>query len=154
MSDETKTEHRADLDLSFLTRQPARAGDIPNLVRDGNGNGRREAHDARDGDAKTLTVGRGIALKGDITTCETLVVEGTIEATLDGARHLEIAPSGSFTGTARVDEATISGRFDGDLTVEKSLRVTATGRVEGKIVYKQLEIENGGELHGSVSVHS
>lgn len=160
MTDDSKRDQRGDLDLSFLARQPARASEIPNLNRPGertsptgSDHGFQTAGGSG-GEANTLTVSRGIALKGDITTCERLVVEGSIEASLEGAKYLEIGSTGRFSGTARVQDAVIGGRFDGDLTVDKTLRITATGRIEGTVTYGQLEVENGGEVHGSVSVRS
>lgn len=157
MTDDSKREQRGDLDLSFLARQPARASEIPNLNRPGermSAGGEQGFQTAGGGEANTLTVSRGIALKGDITTCERLVVEGSIEASLEGAKYLEIGSSGRFSGTARVQDAVIGGRFEGDLSVEKTLRITSTGRIEGTVTYGQLEVENGGEVHGSVSVRS
>ncbi len=47
-----------------------------------------------------MTVGPGINLKGEISDCDTLVVEGTIDATLVG-EILEVSEGGSFTGTAK-----------------------------------------------------
>ncbi len=153
MSAETDdTGDRRDLDLSFLDRQPARATDIPNLSNPGERND--DGDTRRPQDSKTLTVGRDIALKGDIVGCESLVVEGQIDAKLESARALEVARGGRFMGTAKVDTAVISGRFDGELDVAKVLRITATGKVTGRVSYGRLEIETGGEVHGDVSVHS
>ena len=56
-----------------------------------------------------LTVGPDIKLKGaEITDCDTLVVEGRVEASMD-ARVIQISESGSFLGTVGVDVGTISG---------------------------------------------
>lgn len=145
------TDERPELDLSFLDRQPARATDIPNL---GERLERPEDNEPRRGsDNKTLTVGRDISLKGDITECDSLIVEGRIEAKLESARALEVARGGRFDGSARVETAIISGRFDGDLDVSRALRITASGKVTGKVSYGRLEIENGGEVDGDVSIH-
>ena len=143
---------RPELDLSFLDRQPTRATDIPNL---GDHRERNEEPEPRRGtDAKTLTVGRDISLKGDITECDSLIVEGRIEAKLESARVLEISRGGRFDGSAKVETATISGRFDGDLDVSRALRITASGKLTGRVTYGRLEIENGGEVHGDFSIHS
>ena len=143
---------RRELDLSFLDRQPARAIDIPNL---GDHRERNEDPEARRGtDAKTLTVGREISLNGDITECDSLIVEGRVEAKLESARVLEIKRGGRFDGSAWVETATISGRFDGELDVARDLQITASGKVTGKVTYGRLEIENGGEIHGDVSIHT
>ena len=103
-------------------------------------------------DIKKLIVGRDISLNGEIRTCDTLVVEGRVEAVLQDCKNIEILGPGEFKGAAEVDVADISGRFDGDLTARQRLIVRAGGKVLGKIRYGQLEIERGGVLSGEVEV--
>ncbi len=108
---------------------------------------------ARGSDAKgsKLIVGPDIKLKGvEITDCDTLVVEGRVEAAMD-SRVIQIAEQGVFCGTAGIDVAEIRGRFEGELTARKQLVVHASGRVSGKIRYGKLAVEEGGEVSGDVS---
>ncbi|MBM3572288.1 MAG: polymer-forming cytoskeletal protein [Alphaproteobacteria bacterium] len=115
-------------------------------------NAPRLAHRAAtDPDGSKLIVGRNIHLKGEITRCEILVVEGRVEASIEG-KMVEIAESGIFNGTAEVESAEISGRFEGKLTAKKRLRILSTGRVHGTIRYGQIEIESGGEISGDIEV--
>lgn len=99
-----------------------------------------------------LTVGPNIKLKGvEITDCDTLVVEGHVEATMD-SRLIHIAQQGAFTGSADIDIAEIHGVFDGSLTVRQKLVIHATGRVTGKVRYGLLVIEEGGQLSGDIGL--
>ena len=101
-----------------------------------------------------LTVGPDIKLKGaEITDCDTLVVEGRVEASMD-ARVMQIAESGSFHGTVGVDVAEIRGRFEGEMTARKQLIIHPGGKVTGKIHYGKIVIEEGGELSGDVGTIS
>jgi cytoskeletal protein CcmA (bactofilin family) len=101
-----------------------------------------------------LTVGPDIKLKGaEITDCDTLVVEGRVEASMD-ARVIQISESGSFHGTVGVDVAEIRGRFEGEMTARKQLIIHPGGRVTGKIHYGKIVIEEGGELSGDVGTIS
>lgn len=98
-----------------------------------------------------LTVGPNIKLKGvEITDCDTLVVEGFVEATMD-SRVIQIAEVGSFKGSADIDIAEIRGLFDGNLTVRQKLTIYATGKVTGKIRYGKIVIEEGGQLSGEIA---
>jgi cytoskeletal protein CcmA (bactofilin family) len=106
----------------------------------------------RESEAKgsRLIVGPDIKLKGaEITDCDTLVVEGRVEAAMD-SRVIQIAEQGVFSGTVGIDIAEIHGRFEGDLTARKNLVIHATGKVTGKVRYGKLSIEEGGELSGDV----
>lgn len=99
-----------------------------------------------------LTVGPNIKLKGvEITDCDTLVVEGRVEATID-SRVIQISEKGAFIGSAEFDIAEIRGEFDGDLTVRQKLVVFSSGRVTGKVRYGKLVIEEGGQLSGDVQL--
>ena len=101
---------------------------------------------------KKLIVGRDSSLNGEIRTCDTLVVEGRVEAVLQDCKNIEILAPGEFKGAAEVDVADISGQFNGDLTARQRLIVRTGGKVLGKIRYGQLEIERGGVLSGEVEV--
>ena len=99
-----------------------------------------------------LIVGPNIKLKGvEITDCDTLVVEGRVEATMN-SRVIHIAEKGAFKGSAEIDLAEIHGEFDGDLIVREKLVIYATGKVSGKIRYGKVVIEEGGQLIGEVQV--
>jgi cytoskeletal protein CcmA (bactofilin family) len=97
-----------------------------------------------------LIVGPNIKLKGvEITDCDTLVVEGVVEATMD-SRVIQIAQHGTFKGKVGIDVAEIHGAFEGELTARERLVVHATGRVSGKIRYGRLVIEEGGHIDGNI----
>ena len=99
-----------------------------------------------------LVVGHDIKIKGvEISDCDTLVVEGRVEATLD-SRVLEIAEHGMFQGTIAVDQAEIRGRFEGEITVRSKLVIHATGKVSGKVRYAKIKIEEGAEIMGDVAM--
>lgn len=120
------------------TPAPATAPTSPGLPQ------RREA------EMRKLIVGREISLAGEITSCDRLVVEGSVEANLANCRDIEISDTGVFKGSASIEEAEIRGRFDGVLNVRRRLLIRASGRVKGTVRYGQIEIECGGQISGDV----
>jgi cytoskeletal protein CcmA (bactofilin family) len=103
----------------------------------------------QEGESK-LTVGPNIKLKGvEITDCDTLVVEGSVEATMD-SRVIQISERGAFKGSAEIDIAEIRGQFEGNLTVRQKLVIYSTGKVTGRVRYGKVVIEEGGQLSGEV----
>lgn len=101
-----------------------------------------------------LIVGPDVKLKGaEILDCDTLVVEGRVEATMD-SRVIRIAENGSFSGKVSIDIAEIHGTFEGELTARSQLIIHATGKVHGKIRYGKLVIDEGGELCGDINALS
>jgi len=105
-------------------------------------------------EAKKLVVGWGTSVSGEISSCNTLIVEGIIEASLRGARSVVISETGVFKGSATIDEAELRGRFEGDLVVRNRLRIHATGNVSGTVTYKDIEIEPGGRISGKIQAPS
>jgi cytoskeletal protein CcmA (bactofilin family) len=103
-----------------------------------------------DDDLRKLIVGREISLSGEITSCDKLIVEGSVEANLQNCHDVELAETGLFKGSATIDEIEVRGRFEGNLIVRKRLFIRATGRVSGTIRYGQLEIERGGQISGDI----
>lgn len=100
---------------------------------------------------RRLLIGEGITLSGEIESCDHLVVEGTVEAALKGANVLEIAEKGMFYGTVEINEATIAGKFEGEITVNGRLTVRGTGSVTGSISYKELAVEAGAMIDGKLT---
>lgn len=100
---------------------------------------------------RKLVLGEGITMSGEIEACDHLVVEGTVEATLKGASVLDIAQSGMFFGAVEINEATIAGRFEGDLVVNGRLTIRSTGTVMGTIAYKELAVEAGATIDGKIN---
>jgi len=130
---------------SYQAEIPRRVPDIP-----GGGHRRTERSIGGESEGRRLVVGRDIRLTGEITACDKLIVEGHVEVVLPGAGIMEIAPSGFFKGKAEVQEADISGRFEGDLIAHERLVVRAGGRITGTIRYGNIVIESGGEISGDM----
>ena len=99
----------------------------------------------------TLLVGQAIKVKGQIESCENLVVEGRVEAAF-AAKSLSVLKGGLFKGTAEVDKADIAGTFEGTLTVHGTLSIKGSGTATGRIRYQRITIDGGGEIAGDVAV--
>jgi hypothetical protein len=92
--------------LEQINRVNQQAGDIADI-------GRTKKEAPKPSNQK-LTIGPGVHIEGQISNCDTLVVEGEIEVSAV-ARSIEISEQGIFIGDAKIETADISGRFEGDL---------------------------------------
>jgi cytoskeletal protein CcmA (bactofilin family) len=63
---------------------------------------------------------------------------------------LHISESGKFSGFAAIENAEISGAFEGDLIVENSIVINSTGKMSGKVTYGSIEIKPGGKFTGQI----
>lgn len=105
---------------------------------------------ARPASKRVLTVGPEIQMKGEVTSCDRVIIEGTVDATMRDVHTVELTESGSLKGTAEVEDAEISGVFEGDLVVRGRLTVYSSGRVRGNVTYGEIEIQRGGQISGNI----
>ena len=91
-------------------------------------------------------------VQGTIQDAERLVVEGTVEASSLLAQELQIAQGGVLKGQVEVEDAEISGLMDGMLTVRGSLVLRGPGQVIGEARCRRLQVEDGGQLSGKISM--
>jgi cytoskeletal protein CcmA (bactofilin family) len=131
---------------NFRPEIPKRPLEIPTR---GSSSPSRPSGSGRNAEGKKLTVGRDITLKGEIGSCDILVVEGVVEAQIKDCSRLEVSEGGCFIGSAQVDEAEISGKFEGELTAGRVV-VVHSAEIDGKITYGALQIENGARIKGAL----
>jgi len=65
-------------------------------------------------DVRTLIIGPSVSVKGEITSCNRLIVEGKIEAKLTDCPNVIVKQGGVFNGESTTQEADIQGSFDGN----------------------------------------
>ncbi len=132
--------------LAYSPEIPRRSYDLPSAPR---ARTSATAKPQKSENHRKLIVGQGIFLSGKISACEHLIVQGNVEIDLTDCKQIEIARDGAFKGSATVEEATIGGRFDGELNVTGMLRLRGTGVVTGTVHYGELIVEAGGQLKGT-----
>lgn len=145
---QSEPQQTARQTLAYSPEIPRRTYELPSAPR-AHSSGNAPAPQQQSEHHRKLLVGHGIHLSGKIGDCEHLVVQGHVEIDIDDCKHIEIAPGGTFKGSATVDEATIGGKFDGELNVTGMLRLRGTGVVTGTVHYGELIVEAGGQLKGT-----
>lgn len=103
-------------------------------------------------EGKRLIVGEGISLSGEIGACDHLVVEGYVQAALKGGKRMDIMPSGHVKGEITVEDAEISGHFEGVLKVRGRLVIRGSASVVGTVEYGSLRVEPGAAIVGTMTV--
>ncbi|MBC9071946.1 polymer-forming cytoskeletal protein [Thauera sp. CAU 1555] len=95
-----------------------------------------------------------VHIVGDVVFSGGLRVDGRIEGNVinKGGAHglLVLSDKGSIKGEVRVYDAVVNGSISGDLEVEHFLELQAKARVSGNISYRQLQMECGATITGSI----
>ena len=95
-------------------------------------------------------IGTGVNVTGTFEACDTAEIHGSLNGEIQ-TRELIIHEGGHLTRMATCGLARILGELDGEIEATELLQIQATGRVDGKINYTRLVIEDGGLIKGDVS---
>jgi len=92
-------------------------------------------------------VGEGVTVIGEIHAQDVVVVDGTVDGEIT-CDQLIVGENGAVNGKIAVFDADIYGKIATEVAVKQLLVLRSTGRVEGKWVYGEIEVEKGGILSG------
>ena len=95
-------------------------------------------------------IGSGIKVRGTFEACDIAEIHGSLDGEIQ-TRELIIHEGGQLAGMAICEIARISGKLDGEIEASELLQVENTGKVDGKISYARLVIQDGGLIKGEVS---
>ena len=95
--------------------------------------------------------GRSIAVKGEVSGSEDLMIDGQVEGRIDLPDHvLTVGPNATIVADITVRVATIFGSVIGNITAREKIEVRKAGSVEGQLTCARLVVQEGAILHGKV----
>lgn len=98
-------------------------------------------------------IGQSIQIKGTITGAENLVIEGSVEGSVELPEHdLTIGESGQVTADLNAKNVRVDGQVGGDIKGSEKVVVSKTGRVRGNIVAPRVTLEDGAKFKGSIDM--
>jgi len=98
---------------------------------------------------KLSIIDKSLTLDGSVSFSGELIVEGAIKGRLEGDQVI-IAEGGQVDAETHVVNMTISGVFNGELTVKNKLLLMSGGKCRGTITCRDLEMEAGSILDGEI----
>ena len=97
-------------------------------------------------------IARGVHVEGDFTSQGHVTIEGKLEGSLTCGGHLTIGPEAVIQAAVHADEATISGRVEGNINVKRRLEAKSTARIKGDIDAESLVVEGGAAFEGRLQI--
>lgn len=96
-----------------------------------------------------------IAIKGDISGTEDLVLEGKMEGTINLPKNeILIGPDGKVKADLTALKVSIEGHVTGDIRGSERVVIKHSGKVEGNIVAPRVVLEDGCQFKGSVEMNT
>ncbi len=130
--------------MALATKYAVEANELPDKTA------KEPAAERKYEDPSRLYIGGEIRMKADVETCGVIQVDGHLEASAK-CRELAISETGTMIGTIAVDNAEITGKFEGTLTVSGKLLVRSSARISGTVKYGSIEVESGGHISGHIA---
>lgn len=100
----------------------------------------------------TCIISSGTVIEGKFTSSEDVQVNGTIKGDIWCKKHLTMGTSGWIEGTLRAHSAVITGYVKGTILVQNSLHLKSSARIEGIILAKDLQVEEGATYNGECKI--
>ncbi|MEO0442881.1 MAG: polymer-forming cytoskeletal protein [Pseudomonadota bacterium] len=98
-------------------------------------------------------IGPKIRFKGELVGEEDLLIQGTIEGTIDlKNNNLTIGEQGIIKANAKAKTIIIEGKVDGDLRGAERIVIKESSNVTGNLVAERVSLEDGAKFRGSIDM--
>jgi cytoskeletal protein CcmA (bactofilin family) len=99
------------------------------------------------------TIGPSIAIKGDVTGEEDLIIEGRIEGKiLLKANSVTIGRNGRVKANVYANSITVEGEVEGDLIGKDEVVIRQSGKVKGNVAAPRVVLDSGARFQGSIDM--
>jgi cytoskeletal protein CcmA (bactofilin family) len=96
-------------------------------------------------------IGKSIAIKGDLTGNEDMVIEGKVEGKVELPNNqLTVGANGTVRAEVHAKAVVVIGRVAGNVHGTERVEIQATGVVDGDVTAPRLVIAEGAVVNGSI----
>ncbi len=97
-------------------------------------------------------IGPGMTVVGDCETDGTLRIEGRVEGTIRAGKAVVVGKDGEVEGKIFTQDAVLGGRVSGSVNAASRLEVQATARINAEVRARRMQLEEGAEMNGSLTM--
>ncbi len=104
--------------------------------------------------ANSSRMGQSIKFTGEIHSGEDFLVDGSVEGSISVPQHsVVIGPKSNVHATIEAKSILIHGQVKGKINASERVEIAKTGRFEGDLITRRLEIRDGAVFVGTSAVH-
>ena len=115
---------------------------------------RRESASTGGSAGGTTLISSGTTVKGDITFCGQLDVEGSVVGSIQAESGkdavLRVVAGGKVSGEIKVPHATVNGNVEGDIHTSERLELAEQAVIDGDVYYNLIEMAVGAKVNGGL----
>ncbi len=98
-------------------------------------------------------IGKAIAIRGDLTGEEDLLIEGRVEGKVELPKNaVTIGQHGRVRAEVHAKSVTVIGRVAGNVLATERVEIQATGIVEGDVRAPRLVVQEGAVINGVIEM--
>jgi len=99
------------------------------------------------------TIGRSIAIKGEVTGNEDLLIQGKVDGSVDLQQHsVTVGPDGEVHASIVGRVVMVEGKVEGNITAEEQVILRSSASVQGDITAPRVVLEDGARFRGGVDM--
>ena len=95
-------------------------------------------------------VGEGVTITGNIKANNEVTIQGSVEGDIESNSVL-INRTGSVKGKIKTKKMTVEGKAEGEFNIDEILNIKSEGKIDGKVAYGGIQIDEGGKLSGEIN---
>jgi cytoskeletal protein CcmA (bactofilin family) len=104
--------------------------------------------------ASSHRIGEGAVVTGELTFSGRLEIDGDVVGTITAdpveGSEVIVGPKGHVQGTVVAASVIVAGRIDGPVRAAVRLEVTEGARIRGDVSYRDLQVQHGAVIEGSL----
>ena len=101
----------------------------------------------------SAVIGPKITFKGELTGEEDLLIQGTVEGTIDlKGNQLTVGKQGTVRANLMAKTIIIEGTVEGDLIGQERIEIKSSSNVKGNLVADRVTLEDGAKFRGSIDM--
>ncbi len=116
-------------------------------------NSEHDADSRRDGQNK-FTLGTSDSLEGKLTYSGSITIQGRVEGELRIGGNIDVATGATVRALVDGTSVTVRGDLEGPVTAREKVLLGKSGRLNGDVTAKRLQIEDGASINGHVRTGS
>lgn len=99
-------------------------------------------------------LGPTLRFKGELSAEEDLLVEGSVEGTIQHTQRITVGPKGRVKANITAALIIVEGTVEGDLRAQKSVKIMDTADVRGNVHAPSVIITEGAKFNGGIEMES
>jgi cytoskeletal protein CcmA (bactofilin family) len=110
--------------------------------------GPKEVHMKEAAGSEVTVIGQGARIEGTLVSAGSLRIDGQVTGKINADGDVALSSQSQVEADIDAQNATVAGRFKGNITVKNKAELAKGGRVEGNITSKVLAIAEGATFSG------